>query len=160
MDAKTKTKLEGMDKEQLIGLLEKVGGTDLEKGLFDIQPESPLGAQPVKTYAEKYLQMLGMPRNLTGFDYIVYSMEILIGDNGLVRRLRLQKELYPKVADHFGTTIGNAERCIRNAISSVTSDPDVENNLSIFGYRSVDKIDTPSKFLYMLAHRIEKDLTD
>jgi len=60
---------------------------------------------------------IGLYSNLKGFDYLIEAVEEVFKDSRMMHSLT--KELYPKLAERFQTTIGGIERGIRNAIDIV-----------------------------------------
>lgn len=57
---------------------------------------------------------IGLYANLKGFDYLIGAVEEVLKDSRMMHSLT--KELYPKLAERFQTSVGSVERGIRNAI--------------------------------------------
>ncbi|MGN0165401.1 MAG: sporulation initiation factor Spo0A C-terminal domain-containing protein [Lachnospiraceae bacterium] len=62
------------------------------------------------------LLRIGMPPNLYGYSYIVYSMELILQNPEYLHSIT--KRLYIDVAKQFNTTPSRVERAIRHAISA------------------------------------------
>ena len=69
-----------------------------------------------ETKIERFLLTLGVPSNLSGFDYIKSAVGLCIEDSSFLNGITTR--LYPKLADKYGSTISAVERCIRHAISA------------------------------------------
>ncbi len=60
------------------------------------------------------LIQLGIPSNLSGFDYLRTAIILTMCDKKLLRKIT--KELYPSIAEIYSTTAPRVERAIRHAI--------------------------------------------
>lgn len=63
---------------------------------------------------QELLLSIGFPQHVYGYDYILYSLELISQNPGILHHIT--KELYPEVAKHFGTKPARVERAIRTAI--------------------------------------------
>ncbi len=100
------------------------------------------------------LHELGVPSHIKGYSYIrsgimeVFKNPTIIGG--------ITKELYPKIADDFNTTVSRVERAIRHAIEVSWNRGNWDLMQDIFGY-SVD-IDrakpTNSEFIVTVADKL------
>ena len=68
----------------------------------------------IKTKVTKVLSKLGIPRNLKGFYYLREAIIACYFESELLEAIT--KELYPRVAKSFDTTVARVERAIRSAI--------------------------------------------
>ena len=57
---------------------------------------------------------LGIPSNYLGFSYLVFAITLILDRPH--HNFRASKELYITVGEHFGTSYGSVERCMRYAI--------------------------------------------
>lgn len=64
------------------------------------------------------LVRMGFRRGQVGFNNTVIAI-YLISKMGYGRQIRVTHDVYPRVAEYYGTTVSNVERTIRNAIESV-----------------------------------------
>ena len=87
----------------------------------------------------EFLIKLGVYPNLKGFDYIVRAVEI-IKEKG---HLKVTKELYPKIAEEFGTLPTRVERAMRHIVSKIS-----KSRLEDLGFV---KNPTTSELIYYIA---------
>lgn len=99
---------------------------------------------------------LGIPVNLSGYNYIrtavIRYSEIVLQ----CRRVRITKDIYPWVASQYGTTAQCVERSIRHAVGISFDRGDLSVLHSIFGF-TVDSCKgkpTNAEFIAMLAFRL------
>ena len=102
----------------------------------------------------KVLHELGVPSHIKGYTYIRESIVELLFHPDMVGAIT--KELYPKIADEFNTTVSRVERSIRHAIEISWNRGNWDYMQEIFGY-SVD-IDrakpTNSEFITTVADKL------
>lgn len=100
------------------------------------------------------LMELGVPANLLGYSYLKYAIAAAVEDESLIHNMT--KILYPKIAEHFGTTASRAERAIRHAIEVSFSRANNDALLSLFGYTisAYKGKATNSEFIVNIAERI------
>jgi two-component system response regulator (stage 0 sporulation protein A) len=97
------------------------------------------------------LHELGVPSNIKGYQYIKESI-LLLYDNPCLKNA-ITKELYPKVAYIFSTTISCVERSIRHAIDVSWNRGNLEFIDEVFGHSlDIEKCKpTNSEFLITIA---------
>lgn len=78
------------------------------------------------------LKELGVSPNLLGYYCLTAAVELLMDDFTLVNKKT--KELYPKLAEIFGTTPSRIERRIRNAVQTGWGRGNQELQDELFGY--------------------------
>lgn len=102
----------------------------------------------------KVLHELGVPSHIKGYTYIRESIIELLFHPDMIGAIT--KELYPKIADVFNTTVSRVERSIRHAIEISWNRGNWDYMQEIFGY-SVD-IDrskpTNSEFITTVADKL------
>lgn len=106
----------------------------------------------------KMLHTLGVPSHIKGYQYIrkgiiyIYTNPYIIG--------RITKELYPKIAEAFGTTASRVERAIRHAIEVSWNRGDYEYMEELFGHSvDYDKAKpTNSEFIATVADKLKLDM--
>lgn len=62
----------------------------------------------------QYLMKLGVPTSVTGFGYIKSGVLYLLKEEN--RRVLVTRELYPKIAEEYNSSVSKVERAIRTAI--------------------------------------------
>ncbi len=103
------------------------------------------------------LHRLAMPPHLLGYKYIKSAILSVALERKLLQNVTY--ELYPRIAEQFGTTPSRVERSMRNAIESAWNRCRVETIEELFGYSLSDDRDKPSNsnFIAMLADRLLLD---
>lgn len=97
---------------------------------------------------------LGVPCHLSGFDYTQAAVNLLVGDYKTYRELT--KNLYPKIAEIYGTTPTRVERAIRHAKEKML---DSGVNSDICDYFGAHGKITNGQFLTTIARRVQMDET-
>lgn len=64
----------------------------------------------------QYLMKLGVPTSVTGFGYIKSGVLYLLKEEN--RRVLVTRELYPKIAEEYNSSVSKVERAIRTAIGN------------------------------------------
>ncbi len=112
----------------------------------------------LETNITMYIQQLGVPAHIKGYQYIRDAITMVIDDMDTINSIT--KLLYPTVAKHFGTTASRVERAIRHAIEVAwdRGNPDVLNEL--FGYTILGSKGKPtnSEFIALIADKIRLDM--
>lgn len=105
----------------------------------------------------KVLHELGVPSHIKGYSYIREGITEILFHPDI--STGITKELYPKIADNFNTTVSRVERSIRHAIEISWNRGNWDYMQEIFGY-SVD-IDrskpTNSEFIITVADKLRLD---
>lgn len=133
--------------------------------IFYTQPESAVSTSitsknknDLETNITMYIQQLGVPAHIKGYQYIRHAITMVIDDMDTINSIT--KLLYPTVAKHFGTTASRVERAIRHAIEVAwdRGNPDVLNEL--FGYTILGSKGKPtnSEFIALIADKIRLDM--
>ena len=73
-------------------------------------------AAGVLTGTRRILRELGVPEHLSGYQYLVEAVVLVIREPAYLRRVTT--ELYPAVAKKCGSTASRVERAIRHAIET------------------------------------------
>lgn len=112
----------------------------------------------LETNITMYIQQLGVPAHIKGYQYIRDAITMVIDDMEMINSIT--KLLYPTVAKHFKTTSSRVERAIRHAIEVAwdRGNPDVLNEL--FGYTILGSKGKPtnSEFIALIADKIRLDM--
>lgn len=112
----------------------------------------------LETNITMYIQQLGVPAHIKGYQYIRDAITMVIDDMDTINSIT--KLLYPTVAKHYNTTASRVERAIRHAIEVAwdRGNPDVLNEL--FGYTILGSKGKPtnSEFIALIADKIRLDM--
>lgn len=102
----------------------------------------------------KLLHDLGMPSHIKGYQYIREAIELIYNNPDYLRGIT--KNLYPFIANKYGTTSSRVERAIRHAIEISWNRGDYDLMDEIFGHSVDFDRDKPtnSEFLATLADKI------
>ncbi len=115
-------------------------------------------AQDLETNITMYIQQLGVPAHIKGYQYIRDAIMMVIEDMDAINSIT--KFLYPTVAKHYNTTSSRVERAIRHAIEVAwdRGNPDILNEL--FGYTILSTRGKPtnSEFIAMIADKIRLEM--
>lgn len=115
-------------------------------------------AKDLETNITMYIQQVGVPAHIKGYQYIRDAIGMVIEDMDTINSIT--KLLYPTVAKHYNTTASRVERAIRHAIEVAwdRGNPDVLNDL--FGYTILGSKGKPtnSEFIALIADKIRLDM--
>lgn len=115
-------------------------------------------SKDLETNITMYIQQLGVPAHIKGYQYIRDAIMMVIEDMDAINSIT--KFLYPTVAKHYNTTSSRVERAIRHAIEVAwdRGNPDILNDL--FGYTILSTRGKPtnSEFIAMIADKIRLDM--
>ena len=120
---------------------------------FDDNPSNNLKNNSIKLKISKLLHELGIPSSVKGYEYVREAILELYNDQSL----GITKEIYPKIAKKYNTSVSKVERAIRHAIEVSSIRGNLELMEEIFGH-SVD-IDrakpTNSEFIVTIADKLK-----
>lgn len=97
----------------------------------------------------KILNLLGMNRLNSGYNYIVHGLNLLLEDDRLV--LSIVKSLYIEIANTYNTSWKCVERNMRRVIKGVWISANDKLLKTIFQKTSADKTPTNKEFLIGLC---------
>ena len=105
------------------------------------------------------LHELGVPSHIKGYSYIRQSIMEVFFHPDVVGGIT--KELYPKIAEEFNTTVSRVERAIRHAIEVSWNRGNWDLMQEIFGYSvDIDKAKpTNSEFIVTVADKLRLEYT-
>ena len=97
---------------------------------------------------------MGVPAHVKGYQYLREAILLILDDVNLLGAVT--KELYPLVADKYGTSASRVERAIRHAIELAWSRGNVDMMVNFFGYTINTEKGKPtnSEFIAMVADKI------
>ena len=133
---------------------------ELEKRILDVgkvsdEPKSiDLMHQNLQISITNVLHELGVPSHIKGYQYIREGISIIYDKPAVIGGIT--KELYPTIADKFGTTTSRVERAIRHAIEVSWNRGDWDLMEEIFGHSvDIDKAKpTNSEFIVTIADKL------
>lgn len=92
---------------------------------------------------------LGISPSIRGYRYLVNAVGFC--DNEGMPNISFSKDVYPRIADQFNTSIGSVERAIRHAINTGWCRHDPETSTKIFGNTIYSDNDIPSNAVFISA---------
>ena len=120
--------------------------------------QSASRSRDLETNITMYIQQLGVPAHIKGYQYIRDAIMMVIEDMEAINSIT--KFLYPTVAKHYNTTSSRVERAIRHAIEVAwdRGNPEILNEL--FGYTILSSKGKPtnSEFIAMIADKIRLEM--
>lgn len=112
----------------------------------------------VEAMVTNVIHEIGIPAHIKGYQYIRHAIMMAIYDLDIMNSVT--KELYPTIAENFGTTSSRVERAIRHAIELAWDRGDTDTLNNVFGY-TVSQIKgkpTNSEFIAMIADKLRLQL--
>lgn len=106
------------------------------------------------------LHELGVPSHIKGYSYIREGITEVFFNPSVIGGIT--KELYPKIADEFNTTVSRVERAIRHAIEVSWNRGNWDLMQEIFGYSvDIDKAKpTNSEFIITVADKLRLEYSN
>ncbi|MBQ9300403.1 MAG: sporulation initiation factor Spo0A C-terminal domain-containing protein [Clostridia bacterium] len=128
--------------------------TQIYKVTMQVQSSHDDDPSGVDTQLSNIFLSLGMPVNMKGYTYLRESVKLVIQSPECMQCIT--KNLYPMIAQSFGSTPGNVERAIRHAIEICWQRGQVERLNEVYGVRVVSQADKPSnsELIALIADRI------
>lgn len=96
----------------------------------------------------------GIPAHIKGYHYLREGIRLVYQEPQMINRIT--KELYPGIAEKFGTSASKVERAIRHAIEVAWTRGKIENLNALFGYNIYGKNDKPTngEFIALVADKL------
>ena len=88
-------------------------------------------SENIEDVISEILVELGMPSHIMGYQYSVYAIKIAVENTDIINAIT--RELYPTVAEHYGTTARRVERAIRHGIECAWDRGDLDVIEKYFG---------------------------
>lgn len=101
---------------------------------------------------------VGVPAHIKGYQYLREAIMMVVENIELINQIT--KQLYPVIANKYGTTPSRVERAIRHAIEVAWGRGKIEVTENIFGY-TVDSSKgkpTNSEFIAMIADKLRLEM--
>lgn len=131
---------------------------DMTSERLNVNGGTARAIKDIETNITSYIQQLGVPAHIKGYQYIRDAISMVIEDMEAINSIT--KVLYPTVAKHYNTTPSRVERAIRHAIEVAwdRGNPDVLNDF--FGYTILSSKGKPtnSEFIAMIADKIRLEM--
>jgi len=111
----------------------------------------------LETTVTNIIHEIGVPAHIKGYQYLRSAIIIAVGDMDILNSIT--KQLYPTIAEMYGTTASRVERAIRHAIEVAWNRGRVETINDLFGYtvNAGKGKPTNSEFVALIADKIRLD---
>ena len=111
----------------------------------------------LETTVTNIIHEIGVPAHIKGYQYLRSAIIIAVGDMDILNSIT--KQLYPTIAEMYGTTASRVERAIRHAIEVAWNRGRVETINDLFGYTVSARKGKPtnSEFVALIADKIRLD---
>ena len=139
-------------------LIDRIKDICLASGETTLKESGAKIRNDLETNITMYIQQLGVPAHIKGYQYIRDAITMVIDDMDTINSIT--KLLYPTVAKHYNTTASRVERAIRHAIEVAwdRGNPEILNEF--FGYTILGSKGKPtnSEFIALIADKIRLDM--
>ena len=117
-------------------------------------PQTPVKTRNLDVEVTNIIHQMGVPAHIKGYQYLRDAIILVIGEINLLGAVT--KELYPMIAQKYGTTPSRVERAIRHAIELAWDRGNIDMMNKFFGYTiNVERgKPTNSEFIAMIADKL------
>ena len=117
-------------------------------------PPTPVKTRNLDVEVTNIIHQMGVPAHIKGYQYLRDAIILVIGEINLLGAVT--KELYPMIAQKYGTTPNRVERAIRHAIELAWDRGNIDMMNKFFGYTiNVERgKPTNSEFIAMIADKL------
>ncbi|MGI6648391.1 MAG: sporulation transcription factor Spo0A [Bacillota bacterium] len=117
-------------------------------------PPTPVKTRNLDVEVTNIIHQMGVPAHIKGYQYLRDAIILVIGEINLLGAVT--KELYPMIAQKYGTTPSRVERAIRHAIELAWDRGNIDMMNKFFGYTiNVERgKPTNSEFIAMIADKL------
>lgn len=104
------------------------------------------------------IHQIGIPAHIKGYQYVRYAIVTAVVEPKIINAVT--KQLYPCIAENFGSTPSRVERAIRHAIEVAWDRGDIDVLNSYFGYTIHNGRGKPtnSEFIAMIADKLRIEM--
>ena len=96
---------------------------------------------------------IGIPAHVKGYQYLREAVRMVMEDHSVINRIT--KELYPGIAQRYGTSSSKVERAMRHAIEVAWNRGRLENTNQMLGVKLFSERDKPTngEFIALIADK-------
>lgn len=141
---------------------EKIKGNyttrEIKSQYIEIAPENKKDESNLEALVTNVIHEVGVPAHIKGYQYLREAIMMVVNDIDVINQIT--KQLYPNIAEKYGTTPSRVERAIRHAIEVAWGRGQTDTVENIFGYTvSASKgKPTNSEFIAMIADKLRLEL--
>lgn len=131
---------------------------EIKSQYIELAPESKKDENNLEALVTNVIHEVGVPAHIKGYQYLREAIMVVVQDIDVINQIT--KQLYPAIAERYGTTPSRVERAIRHAIEVAWARGKNEAVENIFGYTiSASKgKPTNSEFIAMIADKLRLEL--
>ena len=144
----------GYDMQDLINLLRDVEQAVRKENPPDVPEKSKT---TIEWRVSNLLKGIGMPMNILGYQYMKKALILIYENEAMLHNIT--KELYPTIANEFGTKPSRAERALRHSIEATFDRGNLEilHQVLGFSYSRVKGKATNSEFISALVETLKQE---
>ncbi len=133
-------------------------GKEIKAQYIDISPENKKNEENIEALVTNIIHEVGVPAHIKGYQYLREAIIMVVNNIEVINQIT--KQLYPDIAQKYGTTPSRVERAIRHAIEVAWGRGQTETVESIFGYTvsAAKGKPTNSEFIAMIADKLRLEL--
>lgn len=131
---------------------------EIKTQYIDISPENKKNEENLEALVTNVIHEVGVPAHIKGYQYLREAIIMVVNNIDIINQIT--KQLYPDIAQKYGTTPSRVERAIRHAIEVAWGRGQTETVESIFGYTisAAKGKPTNSEFIAMIADKLRLEL--
>jgi two-component system response regulator (stage 0 sporulation protein A) len=133
-------------------------GREIKSQYVDIPMNGERNQENLEALVTNIIHEVGVPAHIKGYQYLREAIIMVVNNIDVINQIT--KQLYPEIAQKYGTTPSRVERAIRHAIEVAWGRGQTETVESIFGYTvsAAKGKPTNSEFIAMIADKLRLEL--
>ena len=131
---------------------------EIKAPYIEISPENKKSEENLEALVTNVIHEVGVPAHIKGYQYLREAIMMVVNNIDVINQIT--KQLYPDIANKYGTTPSRVERAIRHAIEVAWGRGQQEVVENIFGYTisAAKGKPTNSEFIAMIADKLRLEL--
>lgn len=131
---------------------------EIKPQYIQIAPENKKDESNLEALVTNIIHEVGVPAHIKGYQYLREAIMMVVNDIDVINQIT--KQLYPDIAEKYGTTPSRVERAIRHAIEVAWGRGQTDTMENIFGYTvsAAKGKPTNSEFIAMIADKLRLEL--
>ena len=133
-------------------------GREIKAQYISIDTENSKSRENLEALVTNIIHEVGVPAHIKGYQYLREAIIMVTNNIDIINQIT--KQLYPDIANKYGTTPSRVERAIRHAIEVAWGRGQQDAVESIFGYTvsAAKGKPTNSEFIAMIADKLRLEL--
>ena len=125
---------------------------------IDIPYAEKKSQENLEALVTNIIHEIGVPAHIKGYQYLREAIILVVNNIDIINQIT--KQLYPEIANKYGTTPSRVERAIRHAIEVAWGRGQQDAVESIFGYTvsAAKGKPTNSEFIAMIADKLRLEI--